>query len=193
MRAFALLLLIGRVANAQVAAGEPSPSYAARPDAGGDVGIGGRLAFGFATADKLSTAWVARFEDELMLAEPHGSVGPLAGFTIGFDYWRAGHGTWGTSLPAQIILGYRAFGMRIAGGLGFDALLVDQVHGDTGFGLYAPLASASAGLDYKGFSLLADIRVVRRWQFGADDFTQWMFTLSVGAAEQRRPPPGRAM
>jgi hypothetical protein len=185
MRTLALLLLIGGAAHAQTAA--------KAPESDSDLGIAGHLAFGAATANGLSTAWVARFEDELLLAEPHGSVGPLAGFAIGYDYWRAGRGTWGTSLPVQMILGYRAYGVRITGGLGFDAILLDQVHGDTGFGLYAPLASASAGLDYKGFSLLADVRVVRRWQFGADDFTQWMFTLSVGAAEQHRPPPGRAM
>ena len=88
------------------------------------------------------------------------------------------------------MLGLRAAHLRVTGGLGADMLLIDQVHGDTGVGFYAPLASLSAGLDIHSVTLLADVRVTRRWQIGADDFTQWMFTLSVGFTEEGRPPNG---
>ncbi|HEX7699549.1 MAG TPA: hypothetical protein VF403_02470, partial [Kofleriaceae bacterium] len=135
---------------------------------------------GEAVADGIDNAWVARLEDDLLpiLAPPDGRPGGLTGFTLGADYWRAGHGTWGIGFPVQLVLGVRAAHVRVTGGIGADVLLIDQVHGDTGVGFYAPLASLSAGLDTHSITLLADVRVTRRWQIGADDFTQWMFTLS---------------
>jgi hypothetical protein len=44
-----------------------------------------------------------------------------------------------------------------------------------------------AGLDVASFTLLADARVTRRWQLGADDHTQLAVTLSVGYALERLP------
>ncbi len=185
VRAVVCALALSSTAHAQVAAGPPRDREPV------NVGLGARLAFGEAVADGIDNAWVARLEYDLFaFITPSDRPGPLTGFTLGADYWRAGHGTWGTSVPFQIVLGFRASHVRVTGGLGVDALLIDQVHGDTGVGFYAPLASISAGLDVYPFTVLADARVTRRWQIGADDFTQWMFTLSVGYSQESHSPPG---
>ena len=86
----------------------------------------------------------------------------------------------GTDLPASLIIGVRGTPVRAALAGGFDAILVDRVRDDTVVGFYAPFAGASAGLDVAGFRPIADARVTRRWQFGADSRTQWMYTLSLG-------------
>ncbi|MEO8845858.1 MAG: hypothetical protein ABI704_30070 [Kofleriaceae bacterium] len=184
VRLACVLAVLPTAAHAQVAA--------ARADEPPHVGLGVKLAVGEAVANGLDNAWVARLEYDLLpvLAPPDGRPGPLTGFTMGAEYWRAGHGTWGIALPVQLVLGVRAAHVRVTGGLGADVLLVDQVHGDTGVGFYAPLACLSAGLDIHSVTVLADVRVTRRWQIGADDFTQWMFTLSVGYTKEGPPPKG---
>jgi hypothetical protein len=181
-------------AYAQVAADPPDPETTSRADRPPrqHVGLGVKFAAGEAVADAIATAWVARLEYDLLpiLAPPDGRPGGLSGFTLGADYWRAGHGTWGIGLPVQLVLGVRAAHLRVTGGIGADMLLIDQVHGDTGVGFYAPLASLSAGIDTHSITVLADVRVTRRWQIGADDFTQWMFTLSLGFTEEGPPTNG---
>jgi hypothetical protein len=67
----------------------------------------------------------------------------------------------------------RGRGFRAVGLLGWETFLVDSVADDTGVGFFAPLAGVRAGLDLAGWQLGADVRVIRRWQFGADDLTQW--------------------
>ena len=55
---------------------------------------------------------------------------------------------------------------------------------------YAPMATARLGLDVLGFQLGADARVVRRWQIGAPDHTQWQLGAFIGAtweSKDRRP------
>jgi hypothetical protein len=182
-------------AHAQVAASDPpDPETASRTNRPlrQHVGLGVKFAAGEAVASGIDNAWVARLEDDILpvLAPPDGRPGGLTGFTLGVDYWRAGHGTWGIGFPVQLVLGIRAAHLRVTGGLGADMLLIDQVHGDTGVGFYAPLASLSAGLDTHSITLLADVRVTRRWQIGADDFTQWMFTLSLGFTQEGPPTNG---
>lgn len=167
------VLLAPALAHAQVAAA-PNPH-------GEHVGLGGDLAVGAAYASGVGDAWVARLEyDAMPVLAPPRRIGPLVSFVVGYEYWRAGTGTWGFDLPAELELGLRAFPFRATVGVGADAMLVDQVRGDTGVGFWAPLASASAGFDVDGFTVMADARVTRRWQIGADDFTQWMFTLAIG-------------
>ena len=176
-----LAALAPAVAHAQVAAkvAEPPPHPRA--------GLGVELGFGVVRSGDLPDGWAGRLMYHLMpaLPAPH-RVGALFDLAIGYEYWRSGPGTWGTDLPAELELGIRVPGVRAELGVGFDAMLLDQVHGDTGFGLWAPLASATAGIDLWHVTLMADARVTRRWQLGADDHTQWMFTLGLGYTEE--PP-----
>jgi hypothetical protein len=177
-----LLVLAPTLAHAQVAA-EREAHYTEPIH----VGFGGQLAYGMAYADGIPDAWALRFEEGMypVIATPR-EIGPILELTLGTDYWRAGHGTWGLALPVEVRIGVRAEVARAAIGFGADAMLIDQVHGDTGFGMFAPLVSATAGLDIAHVTLLADARVVRRWQFGADDYTQWMFTLGIGYTFETR-------
>jgi hypothetical protein len=179
-----LLVLAPAVAHAQVAAQRDVPD---RPREPVHVGFGGQLAYGMAYAKDMPDAWALRFEEDMypILAEPR-DVGPIIAVGIGADYWRAGHGTSGFSMPMEVKLGVRAFPIRATLGFGLDGVIIDQLHGDTGVGLMAPFASASAGLDIAHFTVLADARVTQRWQFGADDHTQWMITFGVGYTFETR-------
>jgi hypothetical protein len=162
----------------------------ATAEAGDDIpvhsGLGGRLVLGQGFADGVGDAWLGRLEFEAfpVLSDRH-HAGLMAGFTAGYEYWRSGPGTWGTGIPFQQEFGVRVFPFRATLGYGFYGFLVDRVKGDTGFGMVAPLASARAGFDVWGYTVMADARVTRRWQFGADDFTQWTFTVSVGFTFER--------
>src|SRR5262249_18260066 len=134
--------------------------------------------------------WIARLEYELFpVLAPRGVVGPLFGFQIGWEVWRAAP-DWGLALPFTIVLGVRAQPVRATIGVGFEGFLVDVVDDATGFGLWAPFAPARLGADVRGFQLGADARIVRRWQFGAPDHTQWQLGVFVGYTQEskdRRP------
>lgn len=157
-------------ARAQPVATEAPPRPAHPP-----AGIGGALAVGWA-----GSGWLARLDyDVLPVMAPDGSPGPVLGFVPGIELWRAAP-DWGFAIPLGFVVGLRVFPVRATIGVGFDALLVDTVNDDTGLGLWAPFATASAGLDVHGFRLGVDGRVVRRWQLGADDFTQWQLAIFAG-------------
>lgn len=155
------------------------------------AGMGGGIALGVVRADGVPSGWLARLEYEVMPAlAPRGTVGGYFGFVPGFELWRAGDDHWGFGLPVAIELGLRAPGLRAAGMIGFDAFFVDQVGDDTGVGLYAPLAGARVTLDVRGVTAGVDARVIRRWQIGADDHTQYQlaFVLAYGIETKLRAP-----
>jgi hypothetical protein len=154
------------------------------PHGSANVGVGARIGGGVAYADGVPDAWLFRFDYEAFLyIAPRGTVGGLFGFLTGFDYWKSSNTTdnWGLGLPTAFVVGMRAVAVRGLVGFGFNALTIDQVADDTGLGWCAPMAIANFGLDVHGWTVMADARVSRRWQFGADDFTQWMFSVMVGA------------
>ncbi|HEY5944646.1 MAG TPA: hypothetical protein VIV40_04105 [Kofleriaceae bacterium] len=160
----------------------PSPTAA-------NVGIGARVGGGLAYSDGVPDAWLFRFDYEAFLyLAPRGTVGGLFGFLTGWDYWhaRSGPNNWGFGMPTAFVIGMRAVAVRGLVGFGVNAFTIDQVNDDTGFGWCAPLALADVGLDIHGLTLMADARVSRRWQFGADDHTQWMFSVMVGSTLEPR-------
>jgi hypothetical protein len=174
LRWVVLVLLVPAVAQAQRAAVAPRG-----PDP--DIGFEAALSAGTAYAEGVETAAMFRFEELMGLALPRRHTGGLLGISLGMEYWRTKPGTWGSALPVQVIGGLRTYPVpfRFQIGLGVNAILLDRWDGDTGFGLYAPLASASIGLDFQKVAIMADARVTRRWLIGADDHTQWTTTLSV--------------
>jgi hypothetical protein len=197
------------VVSAQTAASDtaakPQPASdirPANPQGSANVGIGARMGGGVAYADGVPDAWLFRFDYEAFLyIAPRGTVGGLFGFLTGFDYWKSSNTTdnWGLGMPTAFVVGMRAVAVRGLVGFGFNALTIDQVADDTGLGWCAPMAIANLGLDVHGWTVMADARVSRRWQFGADDFTQWMFSVMVGATLEPKynrrffegPAPGR--
>ena len=173
----------------------PAPPYEPAP-----VGIGARFGYGYAYSDGVPKASLFRFDYEAFLfIAPRNTVGGLFGFLTGFDYWTARPDNWGFGLPAAFVVGMRAVAVRGLVGLGTNAFTIDQVADDTGFGWLAPMALANVGLDVYGFTAMFDARVSRRWQFGADDHTQWMLSVMIGATLEPRynrrffdgPAPGK--
>ena len=183
-------------AHAQQAA-EPDPTersasrHAVHPRHGNGA-LGARVGGGVAYANGVSGAWLARLDYEAFLhLPPRGTVGGLFGFTLGADYWRGEPNDWGVGFPFAFVIGVRAPIVRAYAGWGFDYLVIDQVDDDTGVGLFAPLALLNAGIDVRGWTLAADARVLRRWQIGAPDHTQWMFALMFGGTLEAKQPASR--
>ncbi|MGE0870096.1 MAG: hypothetical protein AB7P03_16145 [Kofleriaceae bacterium] len=138
--------------------------------------------------------WLARVEAEGMMGEPAPKATPLLGVALGLEAW--GHsGDWGIAMPFSVNVGLRVSPLRITLGGGIDLVAVDRVADDTGVGFYSPLACANVGFDVFGIRLGVDGRVVRRWQIGAADFTQWQLAAFVGKTfdppARRRITPAR--
>lgn len=182
MGSFAAVLLAGltAAAGAQTVARAPGPPPAHPP-----AGLGANLGFGWA-----GEGWLARLEyDVLPVMAPHGERGAVFGFAPAFEFWRHTP-DWGFAIPMAVIGGIRMQPVRATVGFGLDGVLVDVVHDDTGVGLWAPFACASLGIDIRGARLGVDARVVRRWQFGAPDYTQWQLAIYAGftGSTVKRPP-----
>lgn len=155
----------------------PGP-IARATDAHGYGGVGGGLAFGRVRANGLDDGWVARLDFEAALLSRPDKLGGYIGYLPAFEFWKAGD-DWGLGMPVALEMGVRGPGFRAGLLLGFEAFLVDEVAGDAGFGLYAPLAGLRAQSEWDGWAIGVDGRVERRWQFGADDHTQWQLAVTV--------------
>jgi hypothetical protein len=173
------LLLAATSARAQEVATSPAPARNPHPPSG----IGATLGIG-----RAGDGWLARLDQDMLVGRtPDGQIGPVFGFQTGFEFWRHAP-DWGFGLPVAAVMGVRVFPLRATLGLGLEAAFIDSVADDTGFGMWAPFVSANLGFDIHGFRLGVDSRVIRRWQLGADDFTQWQLALYVGGDVGARPP-----
>jgi hypothetical protein len=170
-------------AQAQPIATTTAPREHAHPHGG----LGAALAFGVVSEPGRPTGWIARLDyDVLPVLGLPGRFGGVFGFAPGLQYWRAG-GDWGIGMPVGFVLGVRGPWFRATGGFGFEAILVDQVADDTGAGFFAPFGHLALGLDLRGWRAGVEGRVTRRWQFGADDRTQWQATFFVGRTIEAKP------
>jgi len=150
------------------------------------------LAFGWAGQKDGKSGWSGRLEYELFPIFIDENLGGFFGVMPGLEVWRSGEDNWGFSFPLGVVGGVRVFPFRWTGGVGLDAILIDQVDDDTGFGLYAPFAMTKLAFDVKGVQIGVDARVGYHWQFGADDHTRWQFGFYVGyTATQKRNLPLR--
>lgn len=179
----ALLAAMPSAAAAQEVAVDPPPApmkVAAAPRPRTHAGIGAGLAFGPARLGGGDNGWVARLDFELLpvLGRP-GKVGPIVGLQPALQAWGSDDGG-GFGLPYAVVAGVRAPGLRVTGLLGIEVFFVDKIHDDYGFGLYAPFAGARAVFEHHREYLGFDVRVTRRWQFGADDYTQWQASIVIG-------------
>ncbi|HWO18138.1 MAG TPA: hypothetical protein VNO30_05160 [Kofleriaceae bacterium] len=160
----------------------PGTGAESRPDPHPPAGLGGALTIGRAGMSGTPTGWLVRLDYEAFpILAPRGIAGPILGFHVGWEFWRATPGRdRGLALPMAVVLGVRAQPVRATLGVGVDALIVDEVNDDTGVGLYAPFACARGGGDIFGIQLGADARITRRWQIGAPDHTQWQLGVFAG-------------
>jgi hypothetical protein len=162
-----------------VIATDPAPPIQPKPLAE----IGAEIAFGPMHIAGVEDGFGGRLQYHLLPFAPRpGEAGAFVDIGYGYDYWRVGPGTWGMDLPALVGFGVRAGLVRMEASVGVNVISLDRVRGDTGFGLYAPLAAVTAGFDLWGITLLADARVSHQWQWGADTFDQWSFTFGFGAS-----------
>ena len=76
--------------------------------------------------------------------------------------------------------GFRSPVLTSAVGLGWEWAHYDRVRGDGGFGILAPMALATLGLDLGSVRILADGRAQYRWNWGAEDRWQLTLGLSIG-------------
>lgn len=151
------------------------------------AGIGGGVSLGLVRARGLDDGWFGRIELEaLPVLGRRGQVGGLFGFLSGLDTWHAG-ADWGVGLPLALTMGVRAPGVRAGLLMGFEAFFVDRVADDTGVGFYAPLGGLRVSVDVRGFTAGVDARVVRRWQLGADDHTQWQLGVALAYDVETNP------
>jgi hypothetical protein len=153
------------------------------PSAG--AGLAGT--FGRVFTEHTNEGWFGRLELEAFTAGAFESHGPLGGALIGGELWLA-HDAGGGGLPMSFFFGYRSPGFFISFGAGFDLFEVDEVQGDTGFGIYAPFGTARIGLELGGVRLLADGRAIYRWQWGADDRAQIQVGVTMVPFSERPLP-----
>ena len=187
MRALLAVLLLCGAARAQPKAiSIESTRTSDHADKHPPSGLGANLVFGFAGQKAGPSGWSARLDYEVFPFFTPGKIGGFFGFMPGFEVWRSGEDNWGFSVPFGIGGGVRLFPLRATVGAGLDAMLVDQVDDDTGFGLWAPFALAKLGVDVGGFQIGADARVGYRWQFGAEDHTRWQLGVYVGFTQYFR-------
>jgi hypothetical protein len=133
--------------------------------------FGLRAGGGFASTKGVADGWYGRLEATIY------TDGSQA-MAIGAEGWGA-EDAGGASMPLYSGFKLDAGPLFISLGIGFDIFLIDKVHGDTGWGLFAPFAGAYAGLDFDGFKVLADGRGRYRWQFGAEDRGQATLGLAL--------------
>ncbi len=187
IRALLLVLVMCGAARAQPKAvsieSSRTPEHAGRHP---PSGLGADLVFGAAGQKDGPSGWSARLDYEVFPFFAPEKNGGFFGFMPGFEYWRSGENNWGFSVPFGIAGGVRLFPVRATVGFGFDAMLVDQVDDDTGFGIWAPFGLAKLGVDIHGFQIGADARIGYRWQWGADDHTRWQLGLYVGFTQYLR-------
>jgi|MudIll2142460700_1097286.scaffolds.fasta_scaffold11039_3 hypothetical protein len=180
-RVILLVLALCGAARAQpMAVGVEQPRQPQRHHRHPPAGLGIDLAFGWAGQRNGPSGWSARLDYEILPFFDPSERGGLFGVHPGIEVWRSGEDNWGFSLPVGVVGGVRIFPMRFTLGVGLDAILIDQVDDDTGFGLYAPFALAKLGADVFGAQVGADARIGYRWQFGADDHARWQLGIYVG-------------
>jgi len=143
----------------------------------GGAGGGLRGTFGPALSDGLDPGWFGRVELEAFGSGAFQDAGPVMGVLIGGEFWTAKQGS-GGGLPMSFFAGFRTPLVFSSLGFGTDFFIVDKVEGDAGFGIYAPFANLTFGVEVGSFRVLADARAIYRWQWGAPDRGQLQLGLT---------------
>jgi hypothetical protein len=167
------------------------------PTAGAGAGVRG--SFGRVFTRDVDPGWYGRLEMEAYTAGTYRDAGPVGGALIGGEFWSA-PGATGGGLPMGFYFGLRSPGVISTLGGGFQMFIVDEVDDDGGFGIYAPYAAFSLGVEAAGVRVLAEGRAQFRWQWGAEDRGQLQLGLSVAhlwesqlkPRRRRRPHPSGA-
>src|SRR5882762_1795406 len=160
MRPLLLVAALAGAARAQAIATAPDRPEVTRTVAEDETPDAVALRLVYGTSRIAGLADASLFEAGYEITRPHTPLNRFTylGGTLGVEVWHAGPGSWGTSLPVQFLFGTRSETGHAAIGFGVHALLVDRIHGDTGVGVYAPLACASVGVQVGDWRLGAEAR-----------------------------------
>ena len=140
-----------------------------------DADLTGALNFGRVFVDGANPGFYGRFDFGTTLRfklQKHLVVGTFSSF----EGWASPRDdsdelNGGGTLAVMAYVGVISPFSILSVGIGSDVLLLDHVHGDTGFGGYAPAAMAQLGVGSGPLRFVADARISYRWQLGAEDRT----------------------
>ncbi|MCA9634303.1 MAG: hypothetical protein KC766_41945 [Myxococcales bacterium] len=154
-----------------------------------DLRAGLSLAAGSVATPGIDQGWYGRLDFTTLAGKRKGLFGGVIGADAGFEYWTSTGGS-GGGIP--IAVGFGALGPLSHFGidLGFE-FLIDDRDDDLGFGIYAPFARGKLGFDFGSVMILADSQIQYRWQWGADDYTDYRLGLNIRLLGEQDPPPPR--
>ncbi|MCC6557347.1 MAG: hypothetical protein IT372_30725 [Polyangiaceae bacterium] len=135
-----------------------------------------RLTAGRAFTEDVDDGWYGRVETEHLWAGSRGRPSGIGGVTLGLEGWGSAQGG-GGGVPFNFWGGFHSPVVTSAVGLGWEWAHYDEVRGDGGFGILAPMAVATIGLDFASVRVLADGRAQYRWNWGAED--RWQITVGI--------------
>lgn len=155
-----------------------------RPPA--DLRAGISLAGGSVATPGIDQGWYGRLDFSALAGKRKGWFGGTIGADAGFEYWTSSGGS-GGGIPMSVSFGALGPLSHLGINLGFE-FLVDDRDDDLGFGIYAPFARAKLGFDFGAVMILADSQIQYRWQWGADDYTDYRLGLSIALLGEPEPP-----
>ncbi len=160
-----------------------------------DLRAGISLAGGSVATPGIEQGWYGRLDFSALQGKRKGLFGGVIGADAGFEYWTSTEGA-GGGLPMNVSFGALGPLSHFGIDLGFEFLIDNRDH-DLGFGIYAPFARAKLGFDFGPVMILAESQIQYRWQWGADDYTDYRLGLSLRLLGEppvvppRDPQPGR--
>jgi hypothetical protein len=144
----------------------------------GGAGGGLRGTFGRVFTEGLNAGWFGRVEIEGFGTSEYRGPGPVVEALMGGEFWTTDEGS-GGGMPISFGFGYRTPVIFSSIGFGANLFIVDKVHDDGGFGIYAPFGSLCLGVEINStFRVLAEGRATYRWQWGAPDRGQFQAGLT---------------
>lgn len=142
-----------------------------------DVRAGLSLAAGSIATPGIDQGWYGRLEMSALAGKREGLFGGVVGADAGFEYWTSSDGS-GGGIPMAVTLGALGPLTHFGLDLGFE-FLVDDRNDDTGFGIYSPFARGKLGFDFGPVMILAESQIQYRWQWGAEDYTDYRLGVSI--------------
>ncbi|MEZ4373180.1 MAG: hypothetical protein R3B07_20325 [Polyangiaceae bacterium] len=152
-----------------------------------DLRTGFTLSGGSVATPGIDQGWYGRLEMSALAGKRNGLFGGTVGADAGFEYWSAS-GSAGGGIPMAVTFGALGPLSHFGLDLGFE-FLIDDRDDDMGFGIYAPFARGKLGFDFGAVMILAESQIQYRWQWGAEDYTDYRLGVSIKLLGEPEPAP----
>lgn len=160
----------------------PAPPPVPRPRRGSRDAAGPRLSFGRAFTPSIVDGWYGRLDTEIFEVFRPG----MLSMRIGGEGWGSRDGG-GGGLPWSLEGGAavpftkspKSPRFVIAGGVGFEVAFYDRIKHTGQFGIFAPMANAYMGVDFRGVRLFGEGSAQYRWGWGDADRAQYRVGASL--------------